>query len=1014
MADKTDKYIRIIISLTVIIILVILIILNLTYRNALSLTKDHFKKHQLLLASQTASGIKSRLRSLVRELDIISRMQPVINMDVKSVRKIFSEEFIYLKKMHVVDIALMNSNGLIKLPFKSKKLTNRDFSFRNYYRRSLKLKTKIPVYEFITFEGIKNGKKGIVIAMPVLSKQGGFNGLVIFVIDIKEFLAGFFPVPMEKTFYWIIDSDLNILYHPEFETGTNVEWITGDQPAFKRFIRSAMSNASYTGDYKCPTGSNFIGSSISIDIGDNKWYAVVSTYEDHVYELLEHITVVYGIISIIAIAVIVFCSVIVINFTKRWNYDLQNEVNERRKIEQALRESEKRFKTIINQASDCILIMECFPDKVPVIVEANIAACEMHGYAREELIGKPISFLDDPETAKMAKERSDVLFREKRIHFEGGHVRKDGSVFPVEVTAQLIELEGRPHIMAIDRDITERKNSELALRKAHDEMEFRVKERTAQLSKANVLLQQEIAERKEAEKKLREQHEFIKNVIDSLTHPFYVVDAGDYSIIMANSAAGINESEGELKCFSVIHKRDEPCGNNLPCTIDEIKKNKKPVILDYTYTDSEGKKRFIQVHGFPIFDEDNNVVQVIEYSIDTTENKLLEDRLAGTQKMESIGRLAGGIAHDFNNILSVILTYCELAMAKIPEDDAVYKDIAVISDASDRASSLIKQLLAFSRKQRLKIKIININEIIKSTYQMLERVIGDDIVIELNLDSKLKNIEADPVQVEQILMNIAVNARDAMPEGGNLFIETSNVESINHFDGRGEPDRTDPSIMISITDTGVGMTGEVAEKIFEPFFTTKDNIGTGLGLATVYGIVKQHRGSISVYSEKGAGTTFKIFFPASAEEADYDPDRENGSKEERTTLTGDETILSVDDEESILKLVRDTLQPLGYKIVSASSGEEAINICNELKDKIDLLLTDVVMPHMKGTELALMIEKKIPSIKILFITGYADENVLNEDILNSGYQFMYKPLTPVKLLKKIREVLDRKIAGKQK
>lgn len=384
------------------------------------------------------------------------------------------------------------------------------------------------------------------------------------------------------------------------------------------------------------------------------------------------------------------------------------------------------------------------------------------------------------------------------------------------------------------------------------------------------------------------------------------------------------------------------------------------------------------------------------------EQKRLQTQLLQIQKMDSIGRLAGGIAHDFNNILSAIIGYSEIALNRLPKDSPSLDHIRIIRDSGYRAAELTKQLLAFSRKQVLELKPVNLNSVVENVSRMLTRMIGEDITLALQVNQPVHNVLADPGQIEQILLNLSVNARDAMPLGGLLTIKTAD-SVIEENDLLERPGISPGSyVMIEVTDTGIGMPREIHEKVFEPFFTTKEKgKGTGLGLATVYGIIKQHNGYIYLKSEPGKGTAFQIYLPTTTEEiADVH------SRAFLPLARGTETLFVAEDEPSIRSLIIDTLKPLGYTIFSAADGEASLRFIKEYKDRIDLLLTDVIMPGMNGKELADTIKVLRPDIRVLFMTGYADETILRHGILDSGNALIQKPLSPEKLASRIREILD--------
>jgi nitrogen-specific signal transduction histidine kinase len=389
---------------------------------------------------------------------------------------------------------------------------------------------------------------------------------------------------------------------------------------------------------------------------------------------------------------------------------------------------------------------------------------------------------------------------------------------------------------------------------------------------------------------------------------------------------------------------------------------------------------------------------------DITAWKQLETQFLQSQKMETVGQLAGGIAHDLNNLFTILSGYSQLSLLEISEDHPLRGNLEEIRRTTDRAAQLTHQLLAISRRQVLDMKVLNLNQLLKGLERMLGRIIGEDIELITRLAGDLGRVKTDPGQIEQAILNLVVNARDAMPNGGKLIIETHNVEldetyTRSHFNVT--PGRY---IQLSVTETGCGMSPEVKEKIFDPFFTTKrKGRGTGLGLSMVYGIVKQSGGYIWVYSEINQGTTFKIYLPWVDEEAD------DLSRQEETGdfPQGDETILLVEDEDSLRNLTAKVLRDQGYMVFEAANGDEAMGLARELAHKkIHLVLTDLVMPQMGGKELVEQFKLLHPDTRILFISGYTDGIMIHQASLKPGTPFLQKPFSPMELARKVREVLD--------
>ncbi len=408
-------------------------------------------------------------------------------------------------------------------------------------------------------------------------------------------------------------------------------------------------------------------------------------------------------------------------------------------------------------------------------------------------------------------------------------------------------------------------------------------------------------------------------------------------------------------------------------------------------------------YNTPLVDDSGRVLGVASLVQDVTDRVALEDRLRQSQKMEAVGRLAGGVAHDFNNLLTVILGYAQILADGVPADSRLADGTKQIKSAAERAAGITRQLLAFSRKQVLSPRIINLNDTMMNLDSLLRRLIGEDIEVLTVPDNDLGSVKADPGQIEQVIMNLALNARDAMPNGGKLTLETANAQLDSTYAGQHQPIMPGRYVMLAVSDTGEGMSTEVQARIFEPFFTTKEvGKGTGLGLSTVYGIVKQSGGYIWVYSEPGRGTTFKIYFPS----VDQAAETLGVEKRPSNALRGTETVLLVEDDEQLRQLSSSVLAHCGYRILVAHGPEEGLAIAKSNHQDIRLLITDVVMPGMNGRQLAELILQDSPSMKVLYISGYTNNAIVHYGVLDKGLWFLPKPFTLSALISKVREVLD--------
>jgi PAS domain S-box-containing protein len=648
---------------------------------------------------------------------------------------------------------------------------------------------------------------------------------------------------------------------------------------------------------------------------------------------------------------------------------LQHREAERKYAEEVLRESKERSQSLIETSPDVIVLID-FSGKIIVI---NEAALTTYGYeSRDELIGRSVlDFVIPEDRPRVFQEISKVLEVKTLRNLEYTSLKKDGSTFSIEMSASLIlDAQQKPtSIVIMIRDITERK---------------RVEEKTRRLATVvkdsnDAITIQDFEGRITAWNRGAElmygfsEEEALQMNIGRLTSPDKEVEQKEFTRrLIAGEAITSLETQRVAKDGRIL---------DIWMTVTKLVDDTgKPIGIASTERDITERKRVEQ------------------------EMRTLEDQLRQSQKMEAIGQLAGGIAHDFNNLLTVIKGYSQLSLMELKEGDPLKPNIEEVQKAADRAAGLTRQLLAFSRRQVMEMRVLDPNTLLRDLDKMLRRIIGEDIELVTLLADDLGTVKADAGQIEQVVMNLAVNARDAMQKGGKLTIETANVELDENYARNHIAVKPGPYVMLSVSDTGVGMTPEVRDRVFEPFFTTKEKgKGTGLGLSTVYGIVKQSGGNIWVYSEPNHGTAFKIYLSRVDE-----PLEEVGEKGVKEGLPrGSETVLVVEDEEEVRKLAVQILRRQGYTVLEASQGNEASHICEQHKGPIHLMVMDVVMPGMTGRELAKSLEPHHPEMQVLYMSGYTDNAIVHHGILEKGLSFLQKPFTLEGLVRKVREVLDK-------
>jgi PAS domain S-box-containing protein len=637
---------------------------------------------------------------------------------------------------------------------------------------------------------------------------------------------------------------------------------------------------------------------------------------------------------------------------------------ERKAAEEALRTSEMRKTAIVLSALDCIISY----DATGAITEFNPAAERTFGRTQSEVLGRPIDEVILPEDLReyqrpafgLEQHGGNGLGHGRR--FELIAVRGDGSEFPAEVALNRIAVEGAPMYTAYLRDISERKSAEQV-----------TSELAAVVANSNDAI--------------------VSCTLDGLIRSW---NDGAEKIFGYTAEDAVGRP---LHMLMPADRLDE-----FPQMLLAVQRGESLSNYETVRLRKDGRKINVSVTDSPIRGEGGTVAGVSSIARDITERKRLEEELLQSQKMEAVGRLAGGIAHDFNNILTAILGYSDLLIGQIEDRHWMWKHLNEIRKASDFAASLTQQLLAFSRRQPLFPRVFCINDSVRNIEKMLQRLIGERIRIRADLHAEIGRVKADPTQLEQVLLNLCVNARDAMPEGGTLTIATTDITYfLDDFVSTNEMPAGE-YVKLTVSDTGVGIPAEVIKHVFEPFFTTKEKgQGTGLGLATCYGIVKQSGGYISVDSTVGSGTTFSIYLPRVEESGEPASSR----KEIGLLPGGSETILYVEDELTVRSLTAHVLRRLGYTVLEAADGEQARAVVEGMNEQeIDLLFTDVVLPDFNGRELSEWVHREVGNMPVLFCSGYIDDNLLKQHGLGEDAAFLQKPFTPSDLAWKVRQVMD--------
>jgi len=653
------------------------------------------------------------------------------------------------------------------------------------------------------------------------------------------------------------------------------------------------------------------------------------------------------------------------------------DITDRKRAEERWREGEKQYRLIFEGSPTPMWIVDLENYK---FLEVNEAAIQHYGYTREEFMARSTRDIrSGGETERYTKYVENVVKKGTETFGRGGlwrHQKKSGEALDVEIKWSRITFRGRPAALIMAHDITERKRAAEALEK----------------SEAGLAAAQRIAHLGSWELDLKNLEDINANELRWSDETFRIFGFEPRQVPVTTD-----------RFFRSVHADDRA---RVAGAVLEALKNGQPFDLEHRIILPSGEERYVREQGEVVLDADGKPIQIRGIVMDITERRQLGEQLRQSQKMEAIGQLAGGVAHDFNNILTVIHGHASLLLIDQGISPSATRSAQQIAQAAERAAGLTRQLLTFSRRQVMQPKRLDLNQLVSNMTMMLGRILGEDITLQLKYWTEPAYIKADSSMIEQVMLNLVVNARDAMPKGGRLAIRITTSKADPNYRQYQPESRAEDFICLTVSDTGCGIDPETLRRIFEPFFTTKEvGKGTGLGLATVYGIVNQHQGWIEVESEVGKGSTFRVFLPMATESGPG----ENGKGAQPPTRGGHETILVVEDEFAVRELVCSILEGQGYNILSAETGVKALDVWQEHKAKIDLLLTDLVMPdHLNGRELAEKLRAERPKLKVIFTSGYTADVVGKDFVSQQGLHYLQKPYDPQKLSAAVRNCLDGK------
>ncbi|MBU5614097.1 hybrid sensor histidine kinase/response regulator [Geomonas azotofigens] len=926
----------------------------LAYQQARESAISRLHDEQMIHAKQAAQGIQDYFSTWTGILSSMARMKAIADADASGRQQM---EFFYdAHKEQIRSFTRVDEQGIVLVSIPQRGAAGRNIASQKHVQELLR--TRKPVVSDV-FRAVQ-GYDAIALHVPVY-EGNRFKGSIAIVINFQNLAKRYLDViRIGKTGHaWVISRDGTELYSPiPGHSGQSIFVNGKNYPSLLAMARRMLQGLSGAATYTAPAGrdphappARQLAVYHPITMGNTFWSIAVASSEREILASLAA----YRNRLVLGVLILLAGGVAVSMFVARAMVIVKEE-EAHREARDELRASEQRYRDLFEHNPAPMLVYDRGTMEMVAVNEAFLIA---YGYTMDEVLALHLPDLY-PEREK--RRITEVAARLSGHTYVGEwhHRRKDGSEFPIVVTSHDTVYKGRTCRIAVITDITERKKMEKAI---------------------------------------EEESQFNRILLEQSPDGIVIIDPATAGFINFNSAAcrQLGYSREEFAQLSVFDVEARETQEETRGRIAEILANGRGSFETLQRTRS-GELRNVEVNAQIVNIQDHPVYYCIWR--DVTEHKKLEEQLRQSQKMESVGRLAGGVAHDFNNMLGVIIGSAELCRHRLPEDSQVQKYLEHILKAAQRSSEITRQLLAFSRKEIVSPKAVNLNSQIIDAEKMLCRLIGEDIRLTFKPATSIWTVLIDPSQVDQILMNLSANSRDAMPDGGTLNIETANVRLdaayCRHHSGCSPGDY----VKLTVSDTGIGMDRDTREHIFEPFFTTKGlGVGTGLGLATVYGIVSQNNGFITVYSEPGQGTVFTIYLPRL-------PDAEADAEEIDIAIpsTGSGTVLLVEDEEMLLWTTTRMLEEMGYTVIQAQSPAQAIEICGK-GERIDLVLTDVVMPGMNGREMAERIRAIRPEVKVLFMSGYTADIVAQRGIVEEGMHYIPKPLDARKLNEKIAQMM---------